>query len=84
MHMSRATETPEYPCEPCHSAALQCARIPKQVCTEPHASHHLLLLFSLLLSLLYPFFIRRRALTHMYPFSADALSICQLIMLWQQ
>ena len=55
MHMSCATETPEYPCEPCHSAALQCARIAKQVCTEPHASHHLLLLFSLLLSLLYPF-----------------------------
>ena len=32
-----------------------CSSDPKQVCTEPHASHHLLLLFSLLLSLLYPF-----------------------------
>jgi hypothetical protein len=30
MHMSCATETPEYPCEPCHSAVLQCARTPKQ------------------------------------------------------
>ena len=82
MHMSCATETPEYACKPCHSAVIQCARIPKQVCMQSHATHHLFLLLSTIY--IYLLFLRGRTHTRMHSFSADALSICQLIMLWQQ
>ena len=49
MHMSCATEPPEYPCKPCHSAVVRCTRAPKQVCMPSFATHHLFLLLYLLL-----------------------------------
>jgi hypothetical protein len=66
-HVSCATDTPEYPCKPCHSAALKCAHMPKQLCMQPHATRHLFLvsvlslLFLVLYLLLHP---KPNALSH--------------------
>ena len=85
MHMSCATEPPEYPCKPCHSAVVRCTRAPKQVCMPSFATHHLFLLLSIIYCRSLSFFSDGRTHTYMNSFSADALrSICQLIMLWQQ
>ena len=64
MHMSCATETPEYACKPCHSAVIQCARIPKQVCMQSHATHHLFLLLSIIYIYISPFSPRPHAHPH--------------------